>query len=176
MLNQVSKAGAASATDAKIRQFVDSFGLVYQIVLDAQYAAIDAAQPGNNWNAPHEAAVKVISQGLLDLGILEGTLDAVIEEEDYKEFFMHKTGHWLGMDVHDVGEYKVNGEWRVLEESMVMTIEPGLYIAPDDETVDEKWRGIGIRIEDDVVVTEGGCEVMTSAAPKSVEAIEALMS
>jgi len=111
-------------------KFSEAQRLIYQIVLDAQYAAINAAQPGNNWNAPHEAAVQVISQGLLDLGILKGTLEGVIEEEAYKEFFMHKTGHWLGMDVHDVGDYKIDDEWRVLEQGMVLTVEPGIYISP----------------------------------------------
>jgi len=148
---------------------------IYQIVLNAQYAAIEAAQPGNNWNDPHEAAVNVISQGLLDLGILEGTLEAVIEDETYKEFFMHKTGHWLGMDVHDVGDYKVEDEWRVLEQGMVLTVEPGIYISPNPE-VDEKWWNIGVRIEDDVLIKRKGNEVLTGALIKEVADIEALMA
>ena len=156
-------------------KFTEEQRLVYQIVLDAQYAAIDAAQPGNNWNAPHEAAVKVISQGLLDLGILEGTLDAVIEKEDYKEFFMHKTGHWLGMDVHDVGDYKIDDEWRVLEQGMVLTVEPGIYISPNPD-VDKKWWNIGVRIEDDVLIKRKGNDVLTGSLIKEVADIEALMA
>jgi len=148
---------------------------VYQIVLDAQYAAIDAAQPGNNWNDPHEAAVKVISQGLLDLGVLEGILETVIEEEEYKEFFMHKTGHWLGMDVHDVGDYKIDDEWRVLEQGMVLTVEPGIYISPNPE-VDKKWWNIGVRIEDDVLIKRKGNQVLTGSLIKEVDDIEALMA
>lgn len=149
---------------------------VYEIVLAAQAAAIDAVRPGNHWNQPHEAAVKVLCQGLIDLGILKGTLDEVLENESYKAFYMHRTGHWLGMDVHDVGDYKVGGAWRVLEPGMVLTVEPGLYIAPDAENVDLRWRGIGIRIEDDVLVTKEGNRVLTIDVPKSVEAIEALMA
>lgn len=148
---------------------------IYQIVLDAQYAAIDAAQPGNNWNDPHAAAVKVISQGLLDLGILQGDIDSIIDEEGYKEFFMHKTGHWLGMDVHDVGDYKIDDEWRVLEQGMVLTVEPGIYISPNP-AVDEKWWGIGVRIEDDVLIKRKGNEVLTGALIKEIDAIEALMA
>jgi Xaa-Pro aminopeptidase len=149
---------------------------LYQLVLDAQYAAIAEVKPGNHWNDPHVAAVKVLTEGLLSLGLLDGELETLIEEEAYKAFYMHRTGHWLGMDVHDVGEYKVGDEWRVLEPGMVMTVEPGLYIAPDCEDVDPKWRGIGIRIEDDVIVTKQGCEVMTDGVPKEVDAIEALMA
>lgn len=149
---------------------------VYEIVLAAQAAAIDAVHPGHHWNQPHEAAVKVLCQGLIDLGILKGTLDEVLESESYKAFYMHRTGHWLGMDVHDVGDYKVGGAWRVLEPGMVLTVEPGLYIAPDAESVDPRWRGIGIRIEDDVLVTKEGNRVLTIDVPKSVEAIEALMA
>ena len=156
-------------------KFSESQRLIYQIVLDAQYAAINAAQPGNNWNAPHEAAVKVISQGLLDLGVLKGTLEDVIEEEAYKEFFMHKTGHWLGMDVHDVGDYKIDDEWRVLEQGMVLTVEPGIYISPNPD-VDKKWWNIGVRIEDDVLIKRKGNEVLTGSLIKEVADIEALMA
>ena len=150
--------------------------LLYQLVLDSQLAAIEEVKPGNHWNDPHVAAVKVRTEGLVKLGLLDGDVDSLIKDETYKVFYMHRTGHWLGMDVHDVGEYKVGDEWRVLEPGMVMTVEPGLYIAPDCETVDPKWRGIGIRIEDDVIVTKSGHEVMTSGVPKSVEEIEALMN
>ncbi|MCG8609072.1 MAG: Xaa-Pro aminopeptidase [Pseudomonadales bacterium] len=149
---------------------------IYQIVLDAQLQAIAQVKPGAHWNQPHEEAVRVIAQGLLDLGLLSGDLDEVLEKETYKKYYMHRTGHWLGMDVHDVGDYKVGGEWRVLEPGMVMTVEPGIYIASDDESVDPKWRGIGIRIEDDVVVTNTGHCVLTDAVPKSIEDIETLMA
>lgn len=149
---------------------------LYQLVLDAQLAAIEQVKPGNHWNQPHEAAVKVLVDGLLALGLMQGDAAEIIEQESYRQFYMHKTGHWLGMDVHDVGEYRVDGEWRVLEPGMVLTIEPGLYISPDDESVDEQWRGIGIRIEDDVAVTAGGCEVLTVDVPKAIDAIEDLMA
>jgi Xaa-Pro aminopeptidase len=149
---------------------------IYNIVLDAQYAAIDAVKVGNGYKAPHEAAVRVIVQGLLDLGIMQGDIEDIIEAGSFRQFFMHGTGHWLGLDVHDVGNYKINGEWRPLEDGMVVTIEPGIYIAPDDETVEEKWRGIGVRIEDDVVVTNEGPLVLTDKVVKTVEDIEALMA
>lgn len=149
---------------------------IYQIVLDAQLAAIAQIKPGNHWNHAHEAAVKVIAQGLLDLGLLKGKLETIIEKESYKQFYMHRTGHWLGLDVHDVGEYKVGGEWRVLEPGMVMTVEPGIYISPNDKKVDKKWRGIGIRIEDDAVVTKTGCDILTKSVPKTIDEIEALMA
>lgn len=149
---------------------------LYELTLKAQYAAIDAVKPGNHWNQPHDAAVRVLTEGLVELGLLSGEVDALIESEVYKAFYMHRTGHWLGMDVHDVGEYKIDGEWRVLEPGMVLTVEPGLYVSPDNENVEPRWRGIGIRIEDDVVVTKTGCEVLTSAVPKSVEEIERIMA
>ncbi|UZK04801.1 Xaa-Pro aminopeptidase [Venatoribacter cucullus] len=149
---------------------------LYQLVLDANYAAIAQVKAGNHWNQPHEAAVRVLTEGLVKLGLLQGDVDELIEALAFRQFYMHKTGHWLGMDVHDVGEYRIDGEWRILEEGMVMTIEPGLYIAPDDETVDAQWRGIGIRIEDDVVVTKTGCQVLTSKVVKDIDAIEALMA
>jgi Xaa-Pro aminopeptidase len=157
-------------------KFSEPQRLIYQLVLDSQIAAIEQVKPGNHWNDPHAAAVEVLAKGLIELGLLDGDLETVLKEEQYKKYYMHRTGHWLGMDVHDVGEYKVGGEWRVLEPGMVMTVEPGIYIAPDDETVDAKWRGIGVRIEDDVAVTAEGYEVMTSGVPKSVADIEALMS
>ncbi len=149
---------------------------MYQLVLDAQYAAIEQIKAGNHWNQPHEAAVRVLVEGLVQHGLLSGDVDELIENQEYRQFYMHKTGHWLGMDVHDVGEYRIGGEWRILEEGMVMTVEPGLYISPDDETVDAKWRGIGIRIEDDVVVTKSGCKVLTAAVVKEIDDIEALMA
>ena len=157
-------------------KFTEPQRKLYQLVLDANYAAIDAVKAGASWNDPHMAAVKVLVAGLVQYGLLSGDEETLIEEQAYRQFYMHKTGHWLGMDVHDVGEYRIDGEWRLLEEGMVLTIEPGLYIAPDDETVDPMWRGIGIRIEDDVVVTKKGCKVLTCDVVKDVDAIEALMA
>ncbi|AUX86630.1 Xaa-Pro aminopeptidase [Acinetobacter sp. ACNIH2] len=149
---------------------------LYEIVLNAQLAAIDAVKIGNSYKEPHNVAVRILVEGLLSLGIMQGDIEKIIETEAYRQFYMHGTGHWLGMDVHDVGAYKQAGEWRPYEEGMVVTIEPGLYIAPDDETVDVKWRGIGIRIEDDVVATANGPLVLTKGVVKSIEEIEALMA
>ena len=149
---------------------------LYEIVLNAQLAAIDAVQIGHSYKEPHNVAVRILVEGLLSLGIMQGDIEQIIETEAYRQFYMHGTGHWLGMDVHDVGAYKHAGEWRPYEAGMVVTIEPGLYIAPDDETVDAKWRGIGIRIEDDVVATTNGPLVLTKDVVKSVEDIEALMA
>lgn len=148
---------------------------LYEVVLAAQLAAIAVVQVGQSWQAPHAAAVRVLCQGLLTLGLLKGDLEAVIEAGDYRRFYMHRTGHWLGMDVHDVGDYRVDGEWRALAPGMVLTVEPGLYIAPDDDTVEARWRGIGIRIEDDVVVTDAGPHVLSAKAPKTIAEIEALV-
>ncbi|MGA6136868.1 Xaa-Pro aminopeptidase [Acinetobacter dispersus] len=148
---------------------------LYNIVLDAQLAAIDATRIGNHYKYPHQVAVKILTQGLVDLGLMSGNVDELIESEAFRQFFMHGTGHWLGMDVHDVGAYKTGEDWRAYEAGMVVTVEPGLYVAPDDETVDEKWRGIGIRIEDDIVVTENGPLVLTKNVVKTVEEIESLM-
>ena len=149
---------------------------LYEVVLNAQIAAIDAVCIGNSYKEPHHVAVRILVQGLLDLGIMQGDIEQIIETESFRQFYMHGTGHWLGMDVHDVGSYKQNGEWRSYEEGMVVTVEPGLYIAPDDETVDAKWRGIGIRIEDDIVATKEGPLVLTQNVVKSIEEIEALMA
>jgi Xaa-Pro aminopeptidase len=149
---------------------------LYEIVLNAQLAAIDAVQIGNSYKEPHNVAVRILVEGLLALGIMQGDIEQIIQTEAYRQFYMHGTGHWLGMDVHDVGAYKQAGDWRPYEAGMVVTIEPGLYIAPDDETVDAKWRGIGIRIEDDVVATANGPLVLTKNVVKSVEDIEALMA
>lgn len=149
---------------------------LYNLVLDAQAAAIETIKVGGHWNDPHEASVRVITEGLERLGLLHGDIDELIAAEAYKEFYMHRIGHWLGMDVHDVGDYKVGGEWRVLEPGMVMTVEPGLYVSPDNEHVDAKWRGIGIRIEDDVLITKDGSEILTAGVPKTVADIEALMA
>ena len=149
---------------------------LYEVVLKAQLAAIDAVRIGNSYKEPHCIAVRILVQGLLDLGLMQGNIEQIIESESFHQFYMHGTGHWLGMDVHDVGSYKIEGEWRAYEEGMTVTVEPGLYIAPDDETVDAKWRGIGIRIEDDVVVTKNGPRVLTAVVVKTVEEIEALMA
>jgi Xaa-Pro aminopeptidase len=120
-------------------------------------------------------AVRVITEGLVRLGLLCGDVDYLIKNELYKKFFPHRTSHWLGLDVHDVGDYKVNDKWRILQPGMVLTVEPGIYVQPDDMSVDEKWRGIGIRIEDDILVTEDGYEVLSAAAPKEIYEIETLM-
>ncbi|MCG8516860.1 MAG: Xaa-Pro aminopeptidase [Pseudomonadales bacterium] len=157
-------------------RFSDEQRALYEVVLAAQYAAIEAVRPGNHWNHAHEAALEVLCQGLIDLGLLDCSLSDALEQERFKPFFMHRTGHWLGLDVHDVGDYKVGDAWRVLEPGMVLTVEPGLYVAPDNTDVEPRWRGIGIRIEDDVVVTREGCRVLTDAVPKTVAEIEALMA
>ena len=149
---------------------------VYDVVLEANHAAIAKVRPGNSWNEPHAAAVRVITQGLVKLGLLKGRVAALEREGAYRRFFMHRTGHWLGMDVHDVGDYKVGDEWRVLEPGMALTIEPGIYISAAQRGVPRQFRNIGIRIEDDVVVTRDGADVLTSGAPKEPEAIEAMMA
>ncbi len=146
---------------------------VYELVLAAQAAAIATVRAGSGWNEPHDAAVRVLARGMLDLKLLSGTLDAALEKETYKRFYMHRTGHWLGLDVHDAGDYKRAGKWRTLAPGMVLTVEPGLYIRAADD-VPERLRGIGVRIEDDVLVTGNGCEVITAATPKRIADIEAL--
>ncbi len=146
---------------------------VYEVVLAAQAAAIAKVRAGNAWNEPHDAAVRVLAQGMLDLKLLSGSLDEVLEKETYKRFYMHRTGHWLGLDVHDAGDYKRAGKWRSLAPGMVLTVEPGLYIRAAGD-VPERLHGIGVRIEDDVLVTEKGCEIITAATPKSIADIEAL--
>jgi Xaa-Pro aminopeptidase len=147
---------------------------VYEIVLAAQRAAMDKVRAGAAWNEPHDAAVRVLAQGMIDLKLLAGSLDAVLEKEAYKRFYMHRTGHWLGLDVHDAGDYKRAGAWRALEPGMTLTVEPGLYIRAADD-VPPALHDIGVRIEDDVVVTAGACEVLTAAAPKAIDEIEALI-
>jgi len=149
---------------------------LYAIVLKAQKAAIDEARPGRPFSAYHDAAVKAITSGLIKLGLLKGSLEKNIREHTYRPFYMHKTGHWLGLDVHDVGDYRIDGEFRELEPGMVVTVEPGIYISPDMKSVPAKWRGIGIRIEDDVVVTRGEPEVITESVPSDPDEIEALMA
>jgi Xaa-Pro aminopeptidase len=147
---------------------------VYELVLAAQRAAIGEVRPGKRWNEPHDAAVRVLAQGMLDLKLLGGSLEEVLEKETYKRFYMHRTGHWLGLDVHDTGEYKRGGHWRELAPGMVLTVEPGLYIRADAD-VPPALHNIGIRIEDDVAVSSAGSEVLTAEAPKAVDEIEALM-
>jgi len=147
---------------------------IYNLVLEAQRAAAEVTRPGAAWNDPHEAAVTVLAQGMIDLGLLNGQLDDVIEKGDYRRFYMHRTGHWLGMDVHDAGEYKADGDWRKLAPGMVLTIEPGCYIRPADDIPEAFWN-IGVRIEDDALVTDTGCELITADATKTVDDIEALM-
>lgn len=147
---------------------------LYGIVLEAQLAAIDAVRPGRPFAASHDAAVRVIAAGLASLGLLKGSVERIVADGTYKTYFPSKTGHWLGLDVHDVGDYRIDGEPRVLEEGMVLTVEPGIYVPPNDKQVPERWRGIGIRIEDDVIVTRGAPEVITAAVPKSVQALESL--
>ncbi len=167
-------AGDVTRTYPVNGKFSDAQKAVYQIVLDAQLAAIDCVRLGNSCSAPHVAAVKVITQGLIKLGLLKGRLSSLIEKEAYKKFYMHRTGHWLGLDVHDVGEYKVDGKWRELEVNMVVTVEPGLYI-PAGKGIAKKYANLGIRIEDDVVVTKDGPLVLSQDAPKTIEDIENFM-
>ncbi len=146
---------------------------LYEIVLEAHDAAIKKVQPGNHWNDPHDAAVQVITRGLAGLGLLKGNVKKLIKEAKYQKFFMHRTGHWLGLDVHDVGDYKVSDQWRLLEPGMVLTIEPGIYV-PDQRNIPKRYRNVGIRIEDDVLVTRDGNDVLTAALPTDPDEIEAL--
>jgi Xaa-Pro aminopeptidase len=147
---------------------------IYELVLAAQAAAIAEVKPGQRWIAAHDAAVNVLVRGFLDLGLLRGSVEQAMETESYKKFYMHRTGHWLGLDVHDAGAYKRDGEWRELVPGMVLTVEPGCYVRPGPQ-VPERYVGIGVRIEDDALVTDAGCDIITAAAPKSVGDIEALM-
>jgi Xaa-Pro aminopeptidase len=149
---------------------------LYDLVLAAQLEAIDHARPGNQWDDIHDAAVRVVTRGLVDMGILKGKPESIIEDESFTRLYVHKTGHWLGLDVHDVGEYQIDGHSRELEPGMVLTVEPGIYIRPDDESVDKRWRGIGIRIEDDVAVTRDDPQVLSDGLIKKAEDIEALMA
>ena len=157
-------------------KFSDEQAAIYDIVLQAQTDAIAVIGPGIEYNKTNEATVLAITQGLVDLGILHGDVDELIASEAHREFYMHGAGHWLGMDVHDVGDYKIDGQWRVYEPGMVVTIEPGIYIAPGNPNVDKKWHGIAVRIEDDIVVTKDGNENITAGVPKKRDEIEALMA
>ena len=148
---------------------------VYELVLAAQRAAIGEIAPGKPWDAAHEAALRVLAQGMLDLKLLAGSLDGVLESGAYRRFYMHRTGHWLGMDVHDAGEYKVDGAWRPLQAGMTLTVEPGCYIRAAADVPRALWN-IGVRIEDNALVTADGCEILTDAAPKTPGDVEALMA
>ena len=156
-------------------RFTPAQRAIYDVVLQAHAAALRAIAPGRHWNEPHDAAVKVITRGLRRLGLLKGHVNALIRAGEYRRFFMHRTGHWLGMDVHDVGDYKVGEQWRLLEPGMVMTVEPGIYVAPGTSGVSKRWWGIGVRIEDDVLVTRDRCEVLTAALPREPDAVESLV-
>jgi Xaa-Pro aminopeptidase len=149
---------------------------LYEVVLSAQQAAIDSVQPGASWDQPHNAAVRVLTEGLVEHGLLSGDINELVENGGYRRFYMHRTGHWLGMDVHDVGDYKVDHKWRELEAGMILTVEPGLYISAGSKDVDERWWNIGIRIEDDVAVTAKGCDVLSNDAPKQIDDVEHLMN
>ena len=149
---------------------------LYQVVLAAQLKAIDETRAGNPWDHVHETAVQVATEGMLDLGILKGSLEEALEEEYFKDYYVHNTGHWLGLDVHDVGEYEIDGHSRVLEPGMVLTVEPGIYIPESATAVDEIWRGMGIRIEDNVVVTRNEADILTSDICKTIDDVEAMMA
>ena len=157
-------------------KFSHAQAAIYDIVLAAQEAAINTIAPGVTYDQANKAAITVITQGLVNLGLLNGDVDQLIKEGAYRDFYMHSVSHWLGMDVHDVGDYKINNQWRVYEPGMLLTIEPGIYIAADNKNVDKKWRGIGVRIEDDILVTKKGFEVLTDAVPKQRDQIESLMA
>jgi Xaa-Pro aminopeptidase len=146
---------------------------VYEAVLDAQRAALAMVRPGATLKQVHDASVRRLTENLVELGLLAGGADGLIESEAYKSYYMHQTSHWLGLDVHDVGAYTIDGRPRPLEPGIVFTVEPGLYVAPDDEKAEPRFRGIGVRIEDDVLVTHDGCEVLTAAIPKDPEDVEA---
>jgi Xaa-Pro aminopeptidase len=157
-------------------RFTSAQRALYEVVLAAQLAAIEQCRPGNHWNDPHDAAVRTITQGLVSLGFLSGKLSKLVKDGAYREWFMHRTGHWLGMDVHDVGDYKVGDAWRVLEPGMVLTVEPGIYVAPGSRQAPKEFRGIGIRIEDDVVITRGTPDVLTDGLAKDPDQIERFMA
>lgn len=156
------------------RSFSGEQRAIYQAVLDAQLAVIAKIRPGVKWNELQQISERLITAKLLELGLLQGDLDELIVAKACKRFYMHNFGHWLGMDTHDVGKYAIDGDWRELESNMVLTVEPGIYIAAGSAGVDERWWDIGVRIEDDVLVTESGCEVLTAALPKTVAEIEAM--
>lgn len=156
-------------------QFSPEQKIIYELVLKSQKAGIAVIKPGILWNSIQQVIVRILTTGLVELGILQGEVEELIAQEAYRVFYMHNSGHWLGLDVHDCGAYKIDGQWRPLQAGMVLTVEPGLYISADNTDVDMRWRGIGVRIEDDVVVTDTGYEVLTAALPVEVTAIEAVM-
>ncbi len=148
---------------------------IYQLVLESQKAAMEQARVGNHWNDMHDAVVRVLTEGLVTLGFLKGRVKTLIKNGKYKKFFMHRTGHWLGLDVHDVGDYKVDGQWRLLEAGMTLTVEPGLYIPGGNDKIPKKWWDIGVRIEDDILITKDGPEILSRAVPREADEIEALL-
>ena len=157
-------------------RFTDAQRDVYNLVLEAQTSCIEMLKPGVTMEEMHQHSVRLLTEGMVRLGLLEGEPEKLIEEETYKKFYMHRLGHYLGMDVHDVGQYMIDGQYRPVEAGMVMTVEPGLYIAPDANGIPDKYRGIGVRIEDDVLVTPEGHRVLTTKAPKQIDEIEQLMA
>ena len=156
-------------------KFTDDQKILYEIVLNAQLAAIEQVKPGNKWNDPHDVAVRVLVEGLTDIGLLKGNADDIIDNGDFRDYYMHRTGHWLGMDVHDVGDYRVGDQWRLLEPGMVLTVEPGLYL-PAVDKIPARWQNIGIRIEDDVLITRDGHTILSASVPKLPDDIETLMA
>lgn len=156
--------------------FSETQRALYQLVLKSQQAAIEQIRPGVAWNTPQEVIVNILVQGLVELGLLQGSVEDLIKERAYQRFYMHSSGHWLGLDVHDAGEYKAADQWRLFEPGHVLTVEPGLYIAANQPDIDAKWWGMGIRIEDDILVTEQGCEILSRSVPKTIEEIEAMMN
>ncbi|KTD45921.1 Xaa-Pro aminopeptidase [Legionella rubrilucens] len=156
-------------------QFSEEQRAIYQLVLEAQRAGIACIKPGLPWNAVQKTMVRILTQGLCDLGLLRGDVDSLVTTEAYKPFYMHNSGHWLGLDVHDSGSYKLDNDWRPLQAGMVLTVEPGLYIRAGMPGVDERWWNIGVRIEDDILVTADGYENLTAALPVEIDEIEALM-
>ena len=148
---------------------------LYELTLAAQQAAFAALAPGRDWNAAHSATVDVITSGLVELGLLRGNLNRLIEQGAYRDFYMHRVGHWLGLDVHDVGDYRPGGEWRQLEPGMTLTVEPGIYVSPDNLDVPAPWRGMGVRIEDDVLITDQGYELLSTGLPRSSFEVEEWM-
>jgi len=169
-------AGDITTTYPAGGKFSQEQALLYSLVLKAQQAAIESIKPGVSYDEMHQASIHTLTEGLVELGLLQGEVEELIATEAYKAFFMHGTGHWLGMDVHDVGDYKIDGEWRNFELGMVVTVEPGLYVSAEHSEVDAKWHNIGIRIEDDVLVTATGNEVLTAGLPRTVEEIESWMA
>jgi Xaa-Pro aminopeptidase len=157
-------------------QFNPAQRALYELVLSAQLAAIKKVAPGNHWNDPHDAAVRTLTKGMVDIGLLKGRPTKLIHDGEYRRFYMHRTGHWLGLDVHDVGDYRIANDWRLLEPGMTLTVEPGLYIPKGTKGISRRWWNIGIRIEDDVRVTREGCEVLTETLPKTADQIESLMA